>query len=182
MVTLAAPLSNPIRLTRLQLRQHHRSGFTPGTQRLNLIETVINFTDLINKDRWGVNVSKIEVMDENPSVCGQFLHKWEHIFPLNWIWRNLRFSFYMKIFWWRAVVFSSWVWLSKNAQLPFPHRRIFHNLARAPANFPAVLSIFQQEYGCILLSSLNIHSSSQMFRQSCSCKTSPLKSDHMSSC
>lgn len=75
-VTLAAPVSNPIRLTCLQLRGHHRSSYTPGSPRLNLIQTVNSFEDfliLLNKDRLRVMVGKIEEVDENPPVCGHFV-------------------------------------------------------------------------------------------------------------
>lgn len=75
-VTLAAPLSNPIRLTCLQLRGHRISSYTPGSPRLKLIQTINSFEDfliLFNKNRSRVNVGKIEEVDENPPVCGHFL-------------------------------------------------------------------------------------------------------------
>lgn len=38
-VTLAAPMSNPITLTCLQLSGQRINSLTPGSQRLNLIQT-----------------------------------------------------------------------------------------------------------------------------------------------
>lgn len=74
-VTLAAPLSNRIRLTCLQLRGHRVSSYTPGSPRLNLIQTINSFEDfliLFNKDRLRVMVGKREEVHENP-LCGHFL-------------------------------------------------------------------------------------------------------------
>lgn len=77
LVTLAAPLSNPITLTRLQLGRHSRNRAT-DTASPPVIKTLISLEDLIlfNKDHVGVNVNKTEGRHENPSnVYGHLVSK-----------------------------------------------------------------------------------------------------------